>query len=473
MRTRSHVIPQQNRVPTKWKRYVGPPAGPGGYQDQWSFIGPSYHVDALGAERYASITDDDSFDSRILKPRKPKLNRFGLPLPGQPKSVVDMGVNYQPDRYFKDVVHTVQGDVLDAQPFEYLRYWLPGSPQEPSYSDDFVKSYRYNHLGTPSVKTDLFQGQPSLPTLASIDVASLARRALLAMTPKVNDGISGINFLLELRDLRRMVQIWDNRLSKLRNLAGGHLNYAFGWAPFLGDIRDIYKGLKNLRTRVRWLLSNQGRVLKKRYKRILPGYADSEVNAFAPNLQANLGGTLVYRLKWSWVVKPTYHATLIYRYTMPKLGEIEAQIDAFFNTLGVRWDPSIVWNAIRFSFVIDWFTGFGPWLRTFTPEDLGIQTEIVDFCHSVKSHRQADVHLQHPRLPVSALKNEFIVASSYRYRYERARFTPSLRDLYAGLASLSQLTLGASLIIATKPRKSIQRRKPSVEKVNSIVDNDP
>jgi hypothetical protein len=84
-----------------------------------------------------------------------------------------------------------------------------------------------------------------------------------------------------------------------------------------------------------------------------------------------------------FVLLPTYRATVKYRYTLdvPDVSKFKASLDA----LGIRLDPSIIWNAIPFTFIVDWFVSVSNFLEQFARDNIGTTIEIADFCSSVKA----------------------------------------------------------------------------------------
>jgi hypothetical protein len=91
-----------------------------------------------------------------------------------------------------------------------------------------------------------------------------------------------------------------------------------------------------------------------------------------------------------WVKRPVYHATMRYKYTLPGLDGRLEQIYAYLDTLGVRLDPAIIWNAIPFSFVIDWIVDVSGFLGSFARDNYPIQVTVLDFCHSYSWHLEAE-----------------------------------------------------------------------------------
>ena len=67
------------------------------------------------------------------------------------------------------------------------------------------------------------------------------------------------------------------------------------------------------------------------------------------------------------------------------------RLKALLDVLGVKRDPSIIWNAIPFSFVVDWFVDVSSFLNAFSVDNLRFRVKILDFCSSVKVSSSAQL----------------------------------------------------------------------------------
>jgi hypothetical protein len=298
------------------------------------------------------------------------------------------------------------------------------------------------------------------------------------MLPRVNDGLSLINFILELKDLRRMFD-WKSvdkllykRLNKMprrvlkpedltsKDLAGDFLNYQFGWRPFVGDLIAMWKAFRGLSKRLDYLEANAGKLIRRNSSYDIVDGIDLPA---WESLYGPIGGvwggdpiryygsdlphvTQVAR----WVYKPRLHATLVYHYTLPRVSEIRRKIRGYLDAFGVRLDPSIIWNAIPLSFVVDWVLDVGGFLRRFTPNDLGMEVSVHDASYSLKYHMVSDTNVSSPTdthgvLP--AISSETVCQYTHRY-YERVPWIPNLFSVSSQLPSGMQYALGGALGIS-------------------------
>jgi len=126
------------------------------------------------------------------------------------------------------------------------------------------------------------------------------------------------------------------------------------------------------------------------------------------------------------------------------------------DTLGVKPDPSIIWNAIPFTFLIDWVIDVGGFLRRFSTDNLGLKTVVHDFCSSHKSVTTRSIRLKAyygPSWNNWESPNSPVVTNVTKRRYIRRKSIPSLTAALASSGiSTRELTLSAALL-ATNGRK--------------------
>jgi hypothetical protein len=358
-----------------------------------------------------------------------------------------------------------------------------------------------------------------------------ADKAVKVMLPKVNEGTSLVNFIIELKDLKRMnpvpsvkrifrpdprkLKSWleapTNRAKSwkalrairkremtlrevAKRLTGAHLNAEFGIVPLVRDIVEATDQLLDLKRKLGLLKRFANTQQVRHYKRVLPDssgnpvttYWDRSVPRFAfdgpdwdtsnwfvnPAILDNPGGGnrgLIYQ-RWCsrWIQRPVYRATMRYNYSLPdRMTEAEEMANVRLDALGVRLDPSIVWNALPWSFLVDWVIDVSGFLGTFTRDNFPIQTRLTDFCHSVAWHAEFEYYAmanqavkmtpQPNPYPVSVVPRWYTgrVYRGTRKHYNREVYTPSIATLGAIKAPTGRkAALSGSLLI----QKGLQRK---------------
>jgi len=288
-----------------------------------------------------------------------------------------------------------------------------------------------------------------------IDVSrweTLSFEAMRSMKPSFQDDNSLVNFVLELKDLKRIPDLWSRKRHTLRNLANLDLNVNFGILPFMSDVRSLAAAMLGFRKKLEQLQRKQGKVITRHYK--CPILTPAQFNNGYEQLLYTEGGG-AYRIGRivQWDEDPAYHASCRFRYKLPDMSLITNQLKAFLDALGVRRDLSIVWNAVRFSFIIDWFFDVGRWLGELSVDNLNIDLVLEDFCHSAKYSSRCRIYNYDYEIPylVSEYRSRFYIRKRcIPYMYPP---TPTVR-----WPSIGQFRLGGSLVTSSKTFRSWDRK---------------
>jgi hypothetical protein len=306
------------------------------------------------------------------------------------------------------------------------------------------------------------------------------------MLPSAGSGLSLINFLIELKDFRKLTQAFWNRKGvvqalifgeaadwselgshPLRSLSKAYLNYSFNWRPFVSDLQKIYAKLVSTNKRLDELWARQNRPQNRHYR--APLNYGTYNNAWVDGAEANYasytsesdGGTtsIMQSTRSRWVETPIYHATMRYSYRVPGAKDLQYKIKGWLDAFGVKLDASIIWNAIPFSFIIDWIVDVGGFLRSFSEDNLGLQVNIEDFCSSVSHSSLVQKRIRgrgsnHPAGNITYTNDYTIVAETFTRTYYRRTGIPNVRGaLTASGLDPSEALLGSALILSRGKRK--------------------
>jgi hypothetical protein len=357
-----------------------------------------------------------------------------------------------------------------------------------------------------------------LAAIPVVDMDAYADQALAYMLPTLNQGVSLINFIHELKDLKSwsrggsaVARVRGERLNRqgrpvkgssgvgelpysdmmyrlpggrgkmlksiTKRLTGAHLEASFGIVPFFADLIKTTDSVMSLAYRLEILKRNSNRRLVRHYRKVLPDSSGEPTSRGWRELKAPVtrlwptpydsdtvgsarpSGT--FRFKARWIQRPVYHATIRYSYSLPSMREGEEKLWTLLDTLGVRLDPSIVWNAIPYSFIVDWIADVSGFLQTFARDNFPIETHVVDFCHSLAYHSEAVIDCSYSCDSVSSytasgqnlfwgdhLRQRYVQLYKQSMKsYNRVRASPDIHSIATRAPTLRQAALSGSLLV--------------------------
>lgn len=349
--------------------------------------------------------------------------------------------------------------------------------------------YRYDAFGlagTPLNGLPLLYSKNAstgdfVPWPSSIE--TLKANALKAMLPTIKAELSLINSILELKDFKSIVRFCSNFRENLRRLPpvfqlghahflslselakrtpNGYLYWSFALAPLISDIRGIYTAVSASQRRINDLVTREGRWQKKHFSVSWPENTDVQNQAGPYGLYAG------HKLITAWAVQEqlkfrrnvrnemtTFHAEIEYCFNFTQYQRENARVLALLDAIGVNFNPSIIWNAIPWSFVIDWVIGVNRWLDQFTVALMEPQINIRQFLYSIHRFRTTEVfrYLNYLVSPYSRSDvGEQALPVIYEEAYRRHVEMPTVSSIQSGGLSLKEFSLGAALVTARRRR---------------------
>jgi hypothetical protein len=231
----------------------------------------------------------------------------------------------------------------------------------------------------------------------------LSGDALIAMWPEVEEEISLLNFVYELKDLRTIPEtirslrrIWEFFVAKKKNnalisdLSDVYLQNEFGVQPLIRDVRAGISAAQNLETKFLKYFGNQNKILRRHFTR---RYVPSSVPwSTAREFATPHGSPTTHRGKHlCGVPEVTYTATMVYSYSLPGLGPLDGHalrdvLQTMFalDLFGVNLNPKHIWEAIPFSFLVDYFVKVGDWLDQFKNRSLDPMVVVWEWIESIR-----------------------------------------------------------------------------------------
>lgn len=228
------------------------------------------------------------------------------------------------------------------------------------------KDYKHNLLPVVSYEshqtTQYFPaGDGCVPTPHPLELEQLipyppdeilednARRALRRFFKQMPQEVEGLNFLYEIKKIHELV---PRVLSSLAaTIAAGYLNWSFGWAPFLSDLRKLFNITNTVQQRLRYLRETWGKKIRLSYKKediwqppAVPFYVDTGNLPFRTRAER-----VEYRADIQCNAWLTHH--------LDQLDDKLTEIRALAIALGFGNPLQAIWQAIPFSFIVDWVLG--------------------------------------------------------------------------------------------------------------------
>jgi hypothetical protein len=310
-------------------------------------------------------------------------------------------------------------------------------------------------------------GNPTISVPSTYDWSTYSYNAVKAMKPTLNkSGLLLLNFISELKEgCYRKGARSQNRGQMLPKGASGYamgllraasrfnLWWQFALKPTLSDVKEIIDRINNLEKNIQRIIREANKIQTRHYTCPIP----DRITLPADIVRANVAFSVDQpgwgmREETRWSTEPRYHAVMRFNYDCSAvqglLGKLRAQLDAY----GIDRLISSLWEAIPYSFVVDWFINVGDLLESLESHLKGdlFPVRILDFAHSVKYKYTTRLIHNQGQLGTSHLKvSDILLMERSVTRYIRRREAPCLyARLNVRAPSLNQVLLGGSLIFA-------------------------
>lgn len=181
-------------------------------------------------------------------------------------------------------------------------------------------------------------------------------------------------FIGELRDIPRMFQL---RLRKFKDLGNLYLNYQFGWRPFLRDIRKFIDTTQKLAKTLQYFRNNNGKPVRR------GGIVHLEETSVKSDVVGSCAdppptGLTYYHYKLP-LPSPRYQKVTynyqkvwfdaVFQFWIPDIDSPEWISRVRRRLYGLNVSPSVVWELIPWSWLIDWFTNIGDIMSNLSSSD--------------------------------------------------------------------------------------------------------
>jgi hypothetical protein len=234
-----------------------------------------------------------------------------------------------------------------------------------------------------------------------------------------------------------------------RLIADEHLHWAFGVLPLISDIKKIFKIISTFDKVFDGLLSNRQRTYRYGHETGLVDWPMNQpsVGGQVPGSTMDIGKYKGVGKQWATHLRRDlfceWKGYLGYHLRSPEFvnGPLGGLL-VFLDTFGVQPDPEIIWDAIPYSFVVDWFISIGEELHKYEVDLVPVTMTVTDAMHQVRLRLYRDWYYR-TSIVDDDLHWQFTESISF---FLRRRYLPvATEDVLLKRLGLKQLLLGLSL----------------------------
>lgn len=351
------------------------------------------------------------------------------PRHGHMTDVVGEGRSFHPVDHY-----SLRSFLGPLQPFP--RY--PGVVGEFGHTADFPVPFPLGGQGS-------WLDWPWLPEFSPAVLSDFAVDAFNKFHDQVPTTVSIANFIYELKDMKGMIPSIDKK-SIAKTASNNFLAFEFGVKPFISDIKAILNMSDAVDKRIQHLIAMNGKTSNLRFDRTLElsgpemTFSRSLYNSTDPNQE----GTGVFVRFVGTGGKAVVHIGAQLTQNLTDLSDAMSKMKALAASSGFNHPARVIWNAIPYSFVVDWFFHVGKLLDQITIQPFGGQYDLSNIGYSVKSQALFIAHQMHTNGTVP-VDNVLGTVEAKRY-IRRPGFPVSSLFLTDALLSPKQLALGLAML---------------------------
>jgi hypothetical protein len=305
------------------------------------------------------------------------------------------------------------------------------------------------------------------------DLDSLNARALRLFSPTIKAELSSLNSLYELKDFVSLKKsllgvkklLFNSSRRPLRDLlrlgSDAYLQAAFNIAPLLSDITSVFNVVSAYERRLNDLLRRAGKRQSRHFAysfEEFPSKTDTSAFRFLtpPTAVGPEIGNGVSIVRHTGTTFSQFHAQIEYNFNYTQYQVEHARLLGVLDSIGFNLNPAIIWNALPWSFVVDWVIGIGRWLDSYKIENMKPQINILRYLWSVKRSRETNLSRHHGRLGSwqCPLQNTGHVATILETSYRRSVGLPTTSSIESSGLNPKEFSLSAALVLSRRRRRN-------------------
>lgn len=322
------------------------------------------------------------------------------------------------------------------------------------------------------------------------DLKAMSARTML---PVIKAELSLPNSLYELRDFKslpRTVEHLEGALRKVSDFFGAkfalrrekyatmgkllgstsragsdvYLQTQFNLKPLVSDICGIHATLTTWEKRINALLTGAGRNHVKHFSYTWSEHADvseekTDTQYFAVSPASYNTYHYYHPKRYVWYEPTTFHAQIRYNYVCSDYQRQHAALLGILDQLGFNLNPAIIWNAIPWSFVVDWVFGVSRWLDQFKLTLMEPTINIQSYLWSIKRRRRIMLTRFYPvQHSQTAPGPEVALPIVHETAYRRQVDNLGINSILSSGLSLKEVSLGAALLVSRRRYRNNRNR---------------
>lgn len=303
-------------------------------------------------------------------------------------------------------------------------------------------AYRYTYTNYNPIQYSSYAYCPAPGTMGWTTWKAKALANINPFRPTVDVPL----FAFELREfpgmLRDIGRVLQGRV-KASDVPGGHLAYEFGWKPLINDLRSLLNFQKAVSdTRNRLLDASQGRKLRRKL-----GTVTAVSSPFTVSFPHGTGAT--WYLDGLESFEETGWCTARVKLIEPLPEDDNSlQSEAFRIAFGFNLSAATIWNAIPWTWLVDWFTNFGDILEARRGMN---RWQFEDMCLMVKRTKRKEII--RARNKIGTLDFSGGILTTTEKRRSVVGSDPTLPIAFSPIISGRQLGILAALVTAGRLRQ--------------------
>lgn len=214
-----------------------------------------------------------------------------------------------------------------------------------------------------------------------------------------------------------------SRVHSLRSVGKEYLNVVFGWRPLVKEIQDMYQTYVTLDKKLSQLVRDNGRLIRRRREKGVQTSSTAVVTSGGgyPYSQPTIVGVTSGNIRYQRTVYTEKTERIWFaggfRYYVPDIGSDRWTKHATRALFGANLTPEVVWQALPWSWLVDWFANVGHVISNMSSN--AVDNLVADYAYvmrEVRLNTRTEVQIW---LPGSGAAGE---------RYSQASLTSSFED---------------------------------------------